>query len=606
MTRHGSRGTQRGIVALLIVVALAGCADSSEGSTSEHAALGIGSKGADVETLHSYLKATGYLPNEALAEQYPDWEPVVEVAPTDRGRFDQHTERAVRQLQLDNGLKVTGRLDDPTRALLEKPRCGVPENTDSKVRVRRNGEKFALDGGRWNRTSLTWRIMNKPSDVNSNLRTDHTSLVAELFTIAAARWSNTTGLTFRRIDRDRPDIEIRFADLVDSVPGLDVVADASFPNAGGDIRVDVLNRDVNNRLVAASFADVGALARVLTHELGHALGLHHSSVPICVPNSPGRCTDTAPIMQAIVPGTDALSDDDKVAISTLYDTYLEDGACTTDIAVGAGGTLMRLGCEAEPGGGRLYVKAPSPGGWGVVPGVHGVALAVDPAGSPWVVDDAGFVWRGRPSGGGFSFTKAKLRGDLDACAIDIAIGPGNEIWIASCDLLLPWGVKLRQFNPELTAFDEPLEGGCMNVSVGKDGLPWCTNVLGSIYRRTPFATWEELPGSATEVAVGPFNNAYAVGTDGALYSWSEQPREMYPAPAASDRIVCSRDSDCSKFNTTCSMGRCLSPESAPSRRKWERLNFSPNITFTHVSANAFGTYFVRSLPGGGIPTYPSK
>lgn len=72
------------------------------------------------------------------------------------------------------GLAQTGYLDDATRSLINRPRCGLPDlvndNTDilnhhliihnqrySSKLFKKRVKRYSLQGGKWPRTNLTWR-----------------------------------------------------------------------------------------------------------------------------------------------------------------------------------------------------------------------------------------------------------------------------------------------------------------------------------------------------------------------------------------------------------------------------------------------------------------
>nr|CAI5824811.1 unnamed protein product [Callosobruchus analis] len=85
------------------------------------------------------------------------------------GAFALRTESSVlgslRRLQAFAGLPVTGQLDEATRNLMRRPRCGLPdepravaEMDDQEGRHRhRRRRRFAIYGQKWPYTSLTWR-----------------------------------------------------------------------------------------------------------------------------------------------------------------------------------------------------------------------------------------------------------------------------------------------------------------------------------------------------------------------------------------------------------------------------------------------------------------
>src|SRR5262245_6988743 len=69
--------------------------------------LSLGATGDEVRTVQDYLATYGYLPNDALAAQYPAWRPLVARRPSP-GTFDDTTASAVRFLQKNSGIEPTG------------------------------------------------------------------------------------------------------------------------------------------------------------------------------------------------------------------------------------------------------------------------------------------------------------------------------------------------------------------------------------------------------------------------------------------------------------------------------------------------------------------
>jgi len=74
--------------------------------------MGPGDRGPQVSHLHHYLQKCGQLPPGPLLD-----EPV----------FDARTEQAIKAFQRLYGLDQNGRLDSDTLALMRTPRCGIPD-----------------------------------------------------------------------------------------------------------------------------------------------------------------------------------------------------------------------------------------------------------------------------------------------------------------------------------------------------------------------------------------------------------------------------------------------------------------------------------------------
>lgn len=54
-------------------------------------------------------------------------------------------------------------MDETTRSLMRKPRCGMPDNPETgdfgpeNYRRRRRTRRFVIQGNKWDHTNITWR-----------------------------------------------------------------------------------------------------------------------------------------------------------------------------------------------------------------------------------------------------------------------------------------------------------------------------------------------------------------------------------------------------------------------------------------------------------------
>ncbi|NXX75660.1 MMP13 Collagenase, partial [Urocolius indicus] len=169
----------------------------------------------------------------------------------------------LREMQAFFGLEVTGKLDEETYELMQKPRCGVPDVGEYNFFPRKL---------KWSKTNLTYRIMNYTSDLSR-------AEVDRAFKKAFKVWSDVTPLNFTRIRSGIADIMISFGTKehgdfypFDGPSGLLAHAFPPGPDYGGDAHFDDDeawsddSRGYNLFLVAA-------------HEFGHSLGLEHSRDP---------------------------------------------------------------------------------------------------------------------------------------------------------------------------------------------------------------------------------------------------------------------------------------------------------------------------------------
>ncbi|XP_071990307.1 matrix metalloproteinase-18-like [Engystomops pustulosus] len=142
-----------------------------------------------------------------------------------------------------------------------------------------NGTKIANKlniGGRkpaaqniWSKTHLTYRVVNFTPDLP---KPDVLSAIKRAFKI----WSDVTPLTFKRVFKEKSDIEIQFVtgDHQDNSPFTYTDeqlahAFAPGPDIGGDIHLNDANNFTNTNQKYNLFL-------VIAHEIGHSLGLSHS------------------------------------------------------------------------------------------------------------------------------------------------------------------------------------------------------------------------------------------------------------------------------------------------------------------------------------------
>lgn len=84
-----------------------------------------GSK-SEVEFAQEYLARFGYI-DSPVFDRFAIPRTLVEPKSVQKGVFDDATIEALRKFQSFNHLKVTGKFDEATRSLMEKPRCGFPD-----------------------------------------------------------------------------------------------------------------------------------------------------------------------------------------------------------------------------------------------------------------------------------------------------------------------------------------------------------------------------------------------------------------------------------------------------------------------------------------------
>ncbi|XP_035523301.1 stromelysin-3-like [Morone saxatilis] len=226
-----------------------------------------------------------------------------------RGRHEQNT------LNNEQHLKSLPASKDDTE-FWKRPRCGVPDYpTLTQVGLsyynlkklkgglsrQQRKKRFALFGGRWEKTDLTYKIVRFPWQMSDG-KVRH--VLQEAFGV----WSAVTPLRFREVTAEKADIIIDFNRYWhgDSLP-FDgpggILAHAFFPRTH---REGEVHFDYDEHWTVGN--NVGTdLLQVAAHEFGHVLGLQHSLEPDAL-----MCpfySDSYPLQ---------LSEDDKRGIQYLY------------------------------------------------------------------------------------------------------------------------------------------------------------------------------------------------------------------------------------------------------------------------------------------------
>lgn len=178
-----------------------------------------------------------------------------------------------------------------------------------------SSSEYTIHGNKWNKQFVTYFFDNITNDIT------HSESAKESIRTAFKTWQNITRLYFiEGCNINDADIVIRFAsgnhgegESFDGVNG--VLAHAFFPppNAGslaGDVHFD--DSETWSLLSQNSSSQPIDLQTVALHEIGHSLGLAHSTV-------------SGAVMYAYYGGTDRdLESDDINGIRTIYGSLLQE------------------------------------------------------------------------------------------------------------------------------------------------------------------------------------------------------------------------------------------------------------------------------------------
>ncbi|CAG0916017.1 unnamed protein product, partial [Notodromas monacha] len=193
------------------------------------------------------------------------------------------TEGKIRGILKPDPFRVnfTGKANNALMDFIRGRRCGmrdfpgVDEVPATSTETRRK-KRYALQGSRWRRPNLTYRI-NQYSRGKNGVQLPAQE-IDRIMAAAFQTWENVTNLRFTRASRGMSvDIDIDFAkqEHGDGSPfdgRGQVIAHAYYPSYGGDSHFDDEELWTSNENAGTN------LLQVAVHEFGHALGLEHSNV----------------------------------------------------------------------------------------------------------------------------------------------------------------------------------------------------------------------------------------------------------------------------------------------------------------------------------------
>jgi len=170
-----------------------------------------------------------------------------------------------------------------------------------------------------------------------------------------------------------------------------------------------------------------------------------------------------------------------------------------DIGIGADGSVYVIGTNAVSGGFGIYKYVASSNSWQGIDG-GGVRIAVDPRGNPWIVNDAGAIYR-RVS------NQWRL---LPGSAKDIGIGADGTVYVIGTNAV-GGGFGIYKYVASSNSW-QGIDGGGVQIAVNPRGAPWVVNSANAIYRRVS-NQWTLLTGAAKDIGIGADGSVYVIGTN---------------------------------------------------------------------------------------------
>jgi hypothetical protein len=454
-------------------------------------------------------------------------------------------------------------------------------------------EKF-VQNQPWNggQMVLTWKVLSIAGlDCVSAVRGVSTPCTVEGVEAAAsaafASWSRATGFAFsKKASGGTPfaeDIEIQAGDLGPFQAAVSFSPNLACSSPRPGLSISCAPRLVLDTSPAkwsvnipppADRYDVGS---ILLHEIGHILGLFHSSVG--VPAVPATST---PARRAVMFGGTAntgvqdtfLHVDDEIAASAMYEGWqlMAPALSARDVGIGGDRGVWIVSSTAVAGGFQVkkWNGSTTAPGFDVASGSQGaVRIAVGANGRPWIVDSTGKVFQ-RSSVSAASGSWSRMGTVL---ATDIGVGGvgSQEAAYITGRTLVGADHRVYKWNGSDFVLDVDSTALGVNVSVDGSGNPWVINAAHDIYRRKDSGTSFEFSSTnGWDIGAGPTASAsgnrvdyvYLVASDDAsLWVWNKQAE--LPGAGSAAQAAWLRSPDAKKPSTASPNAIAVGPDGVP-------------------------------------------